>query len=81
MRYGIQSIPAMILFKDGEPAAAAVGAQPKGALERRSGSSRRHSLVRGRRFAVARGTVPAPAGSRSSSCVSRKARNAACFAR
>jgi thioredoxin 1 len=36
-RYGIQSIPAMILFKDGEPAAAAVGAQPKGALERSLG--------------------------------------------
>src|SRR6476661_9362010 len=33
MRYGIQSIPAMVLFKDGEPAAAAIGAQPKGALE------------------------------------------------
>src|SRR5438477_210991 len=36
-RYGIMSIPAMILFKDGEPAAAAVGAQPKGALERALG--------------------------------------------
>src|SRR5918912_66146 len=34
MRYGIQSIPAMILFKSGEPAAAAIGAQPKSALER-----------------------------------------------
>jgi thioredoxin len=36
-RYGIMSIPAMILFKGGEPAAAAVGAQPKGALERALG--------------------------------------------
>jgi thioredoxin 1 len=36
-RYGIMSIPAMILFKDGEPAAAAIGAQPKGALERALG--------------------------------------------
>ena len=36
-RYGIASIPTMILFKDGEPAAAAVGAQPKGALERSLG--------------------------------------------
>jgi thioredoxin 1 len=36
-RYGIQSIPAMILFKEGEPAAAAIGAQPKGALERALG--------------------------------------------
>ena len=36
-RYGIMSIPAMIIFKDGEPAAAAVGAQPKGSLERALG--------------------------------------------
>ncbi len=36
-RYGIVSIPTMILFKDGAPAAAAVGAQPKGALERSLG--------------------------------------------
>ena len=36
-RYGIASIPTMILFKGGEPAAAAVGAQPKGSLERSLG--------------------------------------------
>jgi thioredoxin-like negative regulator of GroEL len=36
-RYGIASIPTMILFRDGEPAAAAMGAQPKGALERSLG--------------------------------------------
>lgn len=36
-RYGIASIPAMVLFKDGEPAAAAIGAQPKSALERALG--------------------------------------------
>jgi thioredoxin 1 len=36
-RYGIMSIPAMVIFKDGEPAAAAVGAMPKGALERALG--------------------------------------------
>jgi thioredoxin 1 len=36
-RYGIMSIPAMIVFKDGEPAAATVGAMPKGALERALG--------------------------------------------
>ena len=36
-RYGVQSIPTMILFKDGEPAKAAVGAQPKGALEKSLG--------------------------------------------
>jgi phosphoenolpyruvate carboxylase len=29
----------MVLFKDGEPAAAALGAQPKGALERQLGLS------------------------------------------
>jgi thioredoxin 1 len=37
LRYGVMSIPTMILFKDGEPAAAAVGAQPKTALERTLG--------------------------------------------
>ena len=36
-RYGVQSIPTMILFKDGEPAGAAIGAQPKPALERALG--------------------------------------------
>jgi thioredoxin 1 len=36
-RYGISSIPTMILFKGGEPAAAAVGAQPKSSLERSLG--------------------------------------------
>jgi thioredoxin 1 len=37
IRYGVASIPTMILFKDGEPAAAAIGAQPKGAIERSLG--------------------------------------------
>jgi thioredoxin 1 len=36
-RYGVASIPTMILFKGGEPAAAAIGAQPKGSLERSLG--------------------------------------------
>jgi thioredoxin 1 len=36
-KYGIASIPTMVLFKDGEPAAAAIGAQPKGSLERQLG--------------------------------------------
>ena len=36
-RFGIASIPTMILFKDGEPAAFAIGAQPKGALEKSLG--------------------------------------------
>ena len=36
-RYGIASIPTMLLFRDGEPAAAAIGAQPKGAIERSLG--------------------------------------------
>ncbi len=36
-RYGVQSIPMMILFKSGEPAAAAIGAQPKGSLEKALG--------------------------------------------
>jgi thioredoxin 1 len=37
MRYGIASIPTIVLFKDGEPAAAAIGAQPKQALEKSLG--------------------------------------------
>ena len=36
-RYGIASIPTMVLFRDGEPSATAIGAQPKGALERSLG--------------------------------------------
>ena len=36
-RYGIASLPTIVLFKDGEPAAAAIGAQPKSALERSLG--------------------------------------------
>ena len=36
-RYGIASIPTMILFQDGEPSAAVIGAQPKGAIERSLG--------------------------------------------
>jgi thioredoxin 1 len=38
-RYGVMSIPMMVLFKDGEPAAQTVGAMPKGALERSLGLS------------------------------------------
>jgi thioredoxin 1 len=37
MRFGVASIPLMILFEDGEPTAQALGAQPKGALERSLG--------------------------------------------
>jgi thioredoxin-like negative regulator of GroEL len=36
-RYGIASIPTMILFRAGEPAAAAIGAQPKSMIERSLG--------------------------------------------
>jgi thioredoxin 1 len=36
-RYGVMSIPTIILFREGKPAAAAVGAQPKGMLERNLG--------------------------------------------
>ncbi len=38
-RYGVMSIPTLILFKDGEPVAAAVGAMPKSMLEQRLGLS------------------------------------------
>ena len=37
MRYGIQSIPNMILFENGQPKANAVGAMPKGMLEKQLG--------------------------------------------
>jgi thioredoxin 1 len=36
-RYGVMSIPTMILFDSGEPKAAAVGAQPKTMLEKSLG--------------------------------------------
>ena len=36
-RFGIMSIPTMILFESGEPKAAALGAQPKGMLEKSLG--------------------------------------------
>ena len=38
-RYGVMSIPTIVLFKDGEPAAATLGAQPRGALEQALGLS------------------------------------------
>ena len=37
IRYGIMSIPNMILFEDGQPKANVVGAMPKGMLERQLG--------------------------------------------
>jgi thioredoxin 1 len=40
MRYGIQSIPNMMLFESGTPKASAVGAMPKGMLERQLGLER-----------------------------------------
>ena len=36
-RYGVMSIPTLILFRGGEPAAAAVGAMPKSMLEQQLG--------------------------------------------
>ena len=36
-RYGVSSIPLMVLFENGEPQAQAIGALPKGALERALG--------------------------------------------
>ena len=36
-RYRVMSIPMMILFEGGEPKAAAIGAQPKGMLEKSLG--------------------------------------------
>ena len=37
LRYGVASIPFMLLFEDGEPKASAIGAMPKGSLERALG--------------------------------------------
>jgi len=37
IRYRIQSIPNMILFENGEPKASAIGAIPKGMLEKQLG--------------------------------------------
>ena len=37
IRYGVQSIPTIILFKEGAPAAAVIGARPKGDIERSLG--------------------------------------------
>ena len=39
IRYGVQSIPMIFLFKDGVPAASVIGAKPKGAIERELGLS------------------------------------------
>src|ERR671924_115525 len=39
-RFGVMSIPTMILFEGGEPKAAALGAQPKGMLEKSLGLGR-----------------------------------------
>jgi thioredoxin 1 len=36
-RYGVMSIPTILLFKSGEPPAAAIGAQPKSMLEKNLG--------------------------------------------
>jgi thioredoxin 1 len=36
-RFGVSSIPMMIVFENGEPVGQAVGAMPKGALERQLG--------------------------------------------
>jgi thioredoxin 1 len=37
MRYGVLSIPNMILFENGQPRANAIGAMPKGMLEKQLG--------------------------------------------
>ena len=36
-RYGVASIPFMVLFENGEPQASAIGAMPKGSLEKALG--------------------------------------------
>ena len=69
-RYGVASIPTMILFKDGEPSASVIGAQPKGAIERSLGLARLEhaSLPRpcprraGASRRLSRGVGPGPPG-------------------
>ena len=39
LRYGVASIPFMVLFENGEPQASAIGAMPKGSLEKALGLS------------------------------------------
>lgn len=39
MKYGVRSIPTLILFKDGQPAATQIGAAPKGRLQDWIGSN------------------------------------------
>jgi thioredoxin 1 len=39
LKYGVSSIPLMVLFENGEPQAQAIGALPKSALERALGLS------------------------------------------
>ena len=43
-RYGVASIPFMVLFEDGQPQASAVGAMPKGSLEKALGLAEAVSL-------------------------------------
>jgi thioredoxin 1 len=45
-KYGIVSIPTIMLFRDGEPAAAAIGAQPKGAIEKSLGLAAENGATR-----------------------------------
>ena len=37
LRFGVASIPTIILFENGQPLASAIGAMPKGSLERQLG--------------------------------------------
>ena len=38
-RFGVSSIPTIMLFRDGQAASTAIGAQPKGSLEKLLGLS------------------------------------------
>lgn len=38
-RFGVSSIPTIMLFRDGQAAGTAIGAQPKGSLEKQLGLS------------------------------------------
>jgi thioredoxin len=61
-RFGIASIPTMILFRDGEPSVSVIGAQPKGAIERTPGPlpDQRFNFSLLRRAAIRRSSSSGP---------------------
>src|SRR5204862_5321526 len=74
-RYGVASIPMMILFENGEPQASAVGAMPKGVLERQLG------LGEDSEQSPCQASAWPGRPQEEAAASSRKSRNARCFSR